>query len=183
MMMFKTLQPKQKQKQQQQQQYLTNDFFMKTFAFVSIAVAIQLLHMLEHVSQVIQTFIQNSPSAHGLLGQSVAIEPLHFIYNISYLGLLALVWLRFRNNTAMRKTMKLAYGLVTFVLVFQSWHFVEHTVKLEQHFIDGCITCPGILGHSISLPILHFAYNLIVLIPLVVVFYLITDAKIILKNE
>jgi hypothetical protein len=54
------------------------------------------------------------------------------------------------------------------MLGFQSWHFVEHIAKLGQHFTDGCISCPGILGFSFDLVILHFVYNLVTFIPLVV---------------
>jgi hypothetical protein len=55
--------------------------------------------------------------------------------------------------------MKLMYGPVTLVLVFQSWHFVEYAVKLEQHVVNGCVSCPGILGHYFDPILLHLVYN------------------------
>jgi hypothetical protein len=66
--------------------------------------------------------------------------------------------------------MQLIYGLVAFVLVFRSCHFIEYALKLDQHFVDGCVSCPGILGHYFDLILLHFTYNAIVYVPLVVAF-------------
>jgi len=58
-------------------------------------------------------------------------------------------------KTPFRKV-NLVFGLVTFVLVFQSWHFVEHAVKLEQRFVKGCVSGPGILGYYFDPTLLHF---------------------------
>ena len=77
--------------------------------------------------------------------------------------------------------MWLIYGLVTFVLLFQSWH-LEHAVKLDQHFVDGCISCPGILGNYFDVILLHFTYNVIVYVPLLVVFALF-QYKLVVKAE
>ena len=66
--------------------------------------------------------------------------------------------------------MQLIYGLVTFVLVLQSWHFIEHAVKLEQHLVNRCVSCPDILRHYFDVILLHLTYNTIVYVPLNVVF-------------
>jgi len=78
--------------------------------------------------------------------------------------------------------MHLIYGLVTFDLVFQSWHFVEHAVKLAQHFVNGCISCPGILGNYFDVILLHFPYNAIVYMSLVLIF-VIFQYKFVIKAE
>jgi len=78
--------------------------------------------------------------------------------------------------------MHLIYGLVTFDLVFQSWHFLEHAVKLAQHFVNGCISCPGILGNYFDVILLHFTYNAIVYMPLVLIF-VIFQYKFVIKAE
>ena len=93
---------------------------------------------------------------------------------------MAAVWISF-TKTPIRK-MNLIYGLVTFVLVFQSWHFIEHAVNLEQHFVNGCISCPGILGYYFDPILLHFAYNTIVCLPLIVVF-VILQYKFVIRVE
>lgn len=135
---------------------------------LALAAAVQSFHMLEHIVQVIQKFVLQLPVAHGILGASLDFEPVHFTFNILYLGSVAVVWIIF-TKTPIRK-MNLIYGLFTFVLVFQSWHFVEHAVKLEQHFVNGCVSCPGILGYYFDPILLHFTYNAIVYIPLIIVF-------------
>jgi len=158
-----------------------NDYsFFRPYLILTLAVAVQSFHMLEHIAQLIQKFVLHLPVAHGILGASLDFEPVHFTYNTIYLALVAIVWLSF-TNTPLRN-MKLIYGPVTFVLVFQSWHFAEHTVKLEQHFVNGCISCPGILGSYFDPILLHFAYNTIVFVPLIVVF-MIFHYKFLVKAE
>ena len=147
---------------------MNNDPLFKPFVILTLAVAVQSFHMLKHIVQVVEKFILQLPVAHGILGASLDFEPVHFTFNILYLGLVAAVWISF-TKTPIRK-MNLIYGLLTFVLVFQSWHFIEHAVKLEQHFVNGCISCPGILGYYFDPILLHFAYNTIVYVPLIVVF-------------
>jgi hypothetical protein len=142
--------------------------FFIPYVILTIALAVQSFHMLEHIAQLVQKFVLNSPTAHGLLGASLDFEPVHFTYNTIYLILVAIVLFSFRN-TPIRK-MKLIYGLLAFVLVFQSWHFVEHAVKLDQHFTTGCLSCPGILGYYTNPILLHFAYNIIVFVPLILAY-------------
>jgi hypothetical protein len=147
---------------------MSSDFLFKPYVILTVAVAVQSFHILEHIVQVIQKFVLQLPVAHGILGASLDFEPVHFTFNVVYLALVALVWISF-TKTPIRK-MQLIYGLVTFVLVFQSWHFIEHAVKLDQHFVNGCVSCPGILGHYFDVILLHFTYNAVVYVPLVVVF-------------
>lgn len=132
-----------------------------------IAVVVQSFHMVEHVSQIIQKFVLKLPVAHGVLGEFLDLEPVHFTYNLTYLILIVLIWQSFRR-TRTEKT-KLLYGLVFFTLVFQSWHFVEHSVKLYQHFTYGCASCSGIIGMFVDVAVLHFVYNLVVFSPIVIV--------------
>jgi hypothetical protein len=159
---------------------MNKDPLFKPYVILTVAVTVQSFHMLEHIVQVIQKFVLQFPVAHGILGASLDFEPVHFTFNIVYLGLVAAVWISFTKTPI--RNMHLIYGLVTFVLVFQSWHFIEHAVKLDQHFVYGCISCPGILGHYFDVILLHFTYNAIVYVPLVVVF-VIFQYKFVVKAE
>jgi hypothetical protein len=141
------------------------DMIMISFAILTITLAIGGLHMAEHVAQVIQKFVLHMQPAHGLLGAKVDIEPIHFTYNILYLGLVALVWIMFRQHPM--RELRLVYGLILAVLLIQTWHFVEHTIKIEQHFVNGCVSCPGLLGGFTDLAGLHFLYNIVVYLPLI----------------
>lgn len=159
---------------------MSNDFLFKPYVILTVAIAVQSFHMLEHIAQLVQKFVLQLPVAHGILGASLDFEPVHFTFNVLYLTLVAAVWISFRK-TPIRK-MNLVYGLVTFVLVFQSWHFIEHAVKLEQHFVKGCVSCPGVLGYYFDPILLHFTYNTIVYVPLIVIF-MIFQYKFVLRVE
>jgi hypothetical protein len=158
-------------------------FFMP-YVILTIALAVQSFHMLEHIAQLVQKFVLNIHAAHGLLGASLDFEPVHFTYNTIYLALVVIVWLSFRNTPIknMKGICSYLLPLISFVLVTQSWHFVEHAVKLEQHFISGCLSCPGILGYYTDPILLHFAYNTIVFLPLVVV-YVVFQYKFIINRD
>ena len=146
---------------------MSSDFIFRSYVILTVTVAVQSFHMLEHIVQVIQKFVLEFPVAHGIIGASLDFEPVHFAFNVVYLALVTLVWISFTKTPI--RNMRLIYGLVTFVLLFQSWHFIEHAVKLDQHFVDGCISCPGILGYYFNVILLHFTYNAIVYLPLLVV--------------
>ena len=56
-------------------------------------------------------------------------------------------------------------------LLVQMWHMTEHSVKLAQFLNTGMQGTPGILGGYFDPVLLHFFYNLIVYLPLVLVFF------------
>ncbi|MDP9405752.1 MAG: hypothetical protein M3O86_04000, partial [Actinomycetota bacterium] len=47
-------------------------------------------------------------------------------------------------------------------LAIQSYHVVEHVVKVSQHLRLGVATAPGLLGGRVGLVAFHFAVNLAV---------------------
>ena len=62
-------------------------------------------------------------------------------------------------------------GVLLTGLLIQMWHMTEHSVKLTQFLRTGMQGTPGILGNYFDPVLLHFCYNLIVYLPLVVVFF------------
>lgn len=141
--------------------------FKKSVTIFLIAGSIQAFHMVEHVLQILQKYVFQLASYPGLLGRNFDIEPLHFTYNLIFL---ALIFLGFRYmRISGYETSKFLKGTVLFVLVFQSWHFFEHSVKLYQHFTHGCASCSGIIGMFVDVVALHFIYNLVVFSSIVVV--------------
>jgi hypothetical protein len=64
---------------------------------------------------------------YGLLGTAVDIEPVHFVYNAAYLGLIVATWLLFRNKIT--KYNSTITGLFVFAIGSESWHFIEHSIK------------------------------------------------------
>ena len=73
-----------------------------------------------------------------LVGSVVDIEPVHFVYNTLYLGMLAYTYVRLGlPREGARRYGSMVFGGLTFALVFQSWHEVEHVFKLAQYFALG----------------------------------------------
>jgi hypothetical protein len=61
---------------------------------------------------------------------------------------------------------------MTFGLIFEGYHFVEHVFKIVQFLDTGMNGTPGILGHFFNLVWLHFVYNTIAYVPLLMVFFI-----------
>jgi len=110
----------------------------------------QTAHLLEHVAQMVQIHVLHlsGANAQGIVGQ-LNIEWVHFSWN--------------------------ALVLVA-VTPLAAWHFVEHSVMIATYIQTGVSGTPGLLssggllfgGLPIPRPDLHFLYNLVETIPLLV---------------
>jgi hypothetical protein len=49
--------------------------------------------------------------------------------------------------------------LILAAALFQSYHVVEHSLKVTQHVVTGAKVNPGILGNHFDLVLLHFGLN------------------------
>jgi hypothetical protein len=123
------------------------------------ALVIQTAHMVEHVAQVVQRYVLMMERAQGFLGAVFDLEWVHFAYNSSLeIGFLAVFVLWRRADRTMIPP------LLSLLVLFQGYHVVEHVVKMIQYYALGITMGPkGILGHAVPLIWLHFAFNLIVL--------------------
>ena len=146
------------------------------FAPVGLAflgtVFLQGFHELEHVVQVLQRFVFHDPKGAGILGTWLDMEPVHIVYNGSFLLLISLCFWAGGFHKRSTSRHPLTFWLMSFALLFQSYHFVEHIFKIVQFIDTGLNGTPGILGHSFNLVWLHFTYNTIVYLPLLAVFFL-----------
>lgn len=125
-------------------------------------VLIQGFHEVEHIVQVLQRTVLDNPKGAGVLGTWLDIEPVHLGYNALLLLLLGLVyWLG--GLWARRSREPLVFALMTFCVLFQAYHFVEHVFKIAQFAESGMNGTPGILGRVFNLVWLHFSFNTIVL--------------------
>lgn len=134
------------------------------------ALVIQGLHFVEHIAQVGQKFFLGFREAHGILGAAFDTEWVHFGYN---LALLALLWgllfaYRLHHGPTWTGGMRWYRLALLFLVTFQSYHMVEHGVKVAQHITGGCASCPGLLGATVNLVWLHFFINLVILVSLAV---------------
>lgn len=123
------------------------------------ALIIQAAHMVEHIAQVVQKHVLMLERAQGFLGAVFDLEWVHFVYNSGLeMGFLAVfvLWRRADRTTIT--------PLLSLLVLFQGYHVIEHIVKMIQYYALGITMGPkGILGHAVPLIWLHFAFNLIVL--------------------
>ena len=139
------------------------------FALFALMGLLQLLHMVEHSVQVGQLVATSGDlsRSHGIFGQ-LDFELVHFVTDSLLwigLGLLILV-LRGRN----------AWLWVAFVAA--SLHEVEHVYLFWQHIFDtnfylsggfnGIMGHYGLIGSPLDRPYLHYTYNLIVFVPMLI---------------
>lgn len=141
-------------------------------------VLLQGFHELEHVVQVLQRFVFGIPNGNGLIGSLADVEPVHFVYNSLYLGLLIAVFLLLGLQRAGASPHgRLVAGLVTFALAFQMFHELEHVFKITQYFalhVNGTGGIfgqgPGALLPTFPIPLLHLAYNTVAYVPALAAF-------------
>lgn len=136
-------------------------------AVFTAAVIIQSLHMVEHVAQVIQKFWLKLPEAHGLLGM-FDFEWVHFAYNGALLLTLYILVFGCIRLFQTHGT-PIFYTFIAGVAV-QSYHMIEHIVKIVQHIQTGLHGTPGILGNFINPVWFHFSINLLVLVLVIIPF-------------
>lgn len=138
-------------------------------------VALQGMHEMEHVVQVIQRYVLGNPKGAGILGTWVDVEPVHFAYNVAFLSLILLAYFMggfYKYWNSRRLIPMIAFWFMSFALVFEAYHMVEHIFKIVQFIESGRNGTPGILGHFVNLVWLHFSYNTIAFVPLMVVFFI-----------
>lgn len=136
-------------------------------AVFTAAVVIQSLHMVEHIAQVIQKFVLGMSVAHGLIGM-LDFEWVHFGYNAALLATLYI--LTFKCSRLLRARGTALFYIFVAGVVIQSYHMIEHVVKIIQHIQTGVQGTPGILGNFINLILFHFSINLVVLILVIIPF-------------
>ena len=119
-------------------------------------VAIQGIHVIEHVIQLAQVFVFGvaDDDAFGLLGYVFNFqgteEWLHLVFNAWYLFALLL-----------RLPVRAIAVFIVLGLGLETWHVVEHAVIIGNVIQnDGC-PCPGIGDRALGISdtILHFGYN------------------------
>ena len=126
----------------------------------------QAAHLLEHVAQMVQIHMLHlsGANAQGIVGQ-LNIEWVHFTWNALVLVTLLVLLPRFPTNPWLIAVTPLA-----------AWHFVEHSVMIATYVQTGVSGTPGLLssggllfgGLPIARPDLHFLYNLVETVPLLI---------------
>ena len=139
---------------------------MPWIALLGFLAVAQSAHLLEHVAQMIQIHVMHltGAGAQGIVGQ-LNLEWVHFTWNVIVLISLLALLPRFPTNPWLIAVTPLA-----------GWHFVEHAVMIATYIQTGVPGTPGLLssgglafgGLPLARPDLHFLYNLLETIPLVI---------------
>lgn len=159
----------------------TNALFASWAPTVFLAlVLLQGFHELEHIVQVVQRYALGIPNGNGLVGSLADVEPVHLAYNTVYLALLVTVFVMLGLQRRGASTHgPLVVVLLTLAVGFQTWHELEHVVKLAQYLALHVNGTGGILGQGpgalaplFPIPLLHLAYNTVAYLPALVAFAL-----------
>ncbi len=139
-------------------------------AVLAVLAVLQSGHMVEHVAQFIQWMLHDR-LAQGLIGQ-LDLEPIHFAFNgMVLVGIGALV--AFYGDVLRGRGGTKAYRLLAAAWAVETYHMVEHVVKLLQYFETGIQGTPGIVGRYIPVIPMHFVLNLLTTVPLDAAFFLV----------
>jgi hypothetical protein len=125
-------------------------------------------HFLEHVIQMIQIHVLGLTGldARGIFG-TLDVEWVHFVWNTWVLAAIVVLLLHYRANRWLWVA-----GLLS------SWHEIEHAYIFWTYLTTGVSGTPGLLanggailgGLPLSRPDLHFFYNLVETVPLILAF-------------
>jgi hypothetical protein len=137
----------------------TVDLFEKdcTLALYFMFIALQTIHMGEHVAQMVQIHILGRmfSMSHGIFGAALDVEMLHFAFDS--------LWIPFWTIYLIYKRRDI-WMIVMLPLVLL--HCCEHIVIMDFYLRTGITGSPGIMamggliGSPLSRPDLHFLYNL-----------------------
>jgi hypothetical protein len=141
------------------------------WAVFGVAVLLQIGHMGEHTVQVVELLLYNGRLAqsHGVFGQ-LDFETVHFIWDSAVWVLLCVVLTRFSRGN---RWLWIAFAAA-------SVHEVEHLYlfwiyQTDRWFyihggLEGIMGNGGLIGSPLARPYLHFAYNFIVVVPMLCAF-------------
>lgn len=136
-------------------------------------VVLQGIHEVEHVVQVFQRTVLGIAKGAGVLGSAFDIEPVHMVYNLAFLVLLAGVYVGCRRDTSIvPRNANAVMRLLTVSFFFQGFHTVEHVVKMWQYYATGVNGTPGIFGSWVPVVYLHLGYNTALYVPVLIAFFL-----------
>lgn len=136
------------------------------------AVLLQGFHEMEHIVQVVQREGLGIKNGAGIFGSVFDLEPVHLLYNVTFLALLAVAYVGSRRADCIPANRGLVLGLLGLALFAQSYHALEHVVKIAQFLETGRNGTPGILGNWLPVVWLHFAFNTLIYAPVVAAFFL-----------
>lgn len=152
------------------------------FALFAGVVLVQGIHVGEHIIQLIQVYVLNVPDddALGLLGYVFQFqgteEWLHLVFNVTYLAALYLLLIPLWQRVSDRLPAWAFWTFLVWSVGLESWHVVEHLVIIANVIRNHGCPCPGIGDRALGITdtVLHFGYNLVAFLGMLVPFLFVT---------
>ena len=142
------------------------------FTIFGLMVILQLLHMVEHSTQLAQLALTGGAlaKAHGVIGQ-LDFETVHFVADTTLWISLAVLTVHFKGRNAWLWVAFAAASLHEIEHLYLFWLYTaENTVYLSGG-AAGIMGHYGLIGSPLDRPYLHYTYNFIVIVPMILAFW------------
>jgi hypothetical protein len=142
------------------------------FACFGLLVLLQTLHMVEHSTQITQLLLTGGTLAksHGVIGQ-LDFETTHLFADTTLWLVLGWLAIKFMARNRWLWVAFVAASLHEIEHLYLFWLYAaEHTVYLSGG-AAGIMGHYGLIGSPLDRPYLHYTYNFIVTVPLLVAFW------------
>ena len=141
------------------------------WAIFGVAVLLQIGHMGEHTVQVTQLLLYDGRLAesHGVFGQ-LDFETVHFFWDSAIWLILCLVLTRFARGNRWLWVAFAAASLHEVEHLYLFWIYNTNPWFYAHGGLAGIMGNGGLIGSPLARPYLHFAYNFIVVVPMVCAF-------------
>jgi hypothetical protein len=138
------------------------------FAAFALLVLLQVMHMGEHTMQVGQLLVHKGDLAqsHGVFGQ-LDFELVHFVTDTVLWVNLGLLVILFRGRNRWLWVAFAAASLHQVEHFYLFWVYQAHPAFYAHGGFAGIMGENGLIGSPLDRPYLHFTYNLIVVVPMV----------------
>jgi hypothetical protein len=137
-------------------------------AFLGVVV-FQTLHMGEHTVQLLQLLVTDGDLAHshGVFGQ-LDLETVHFGADTGVWLALGAFLVRFRGENRWLWVAFVAASLHQIEHFYLFWMYHAHAAAYDAGGFAGIMGSGGLIGSPLGRPYLHFSYNAIVIVPMLV---------------
>lgn len=141
------------------------------WALFGVIVLLQVGHMGEHTVQVTQLLLYGGhlAQAHGVFGQ-LDFETVHFFWDSAIWLSLCFLLTRFPANRWLWVAF-VAASLHQVEHLYLFWVYSAHPFLYVHGGLAGIMGYGGLIGSPLARPYLHFTYNFLVVVPMVLAFW------------
>jgi hypothetical protein len=142
------------------------------YGFFGALTLFQLGHMMEHTAELVQLFVNhgNLAQSHGVFGV-LDNEAVHFYWNIGVWAGIAVLLYRLGSRNLWLWIAFAAASIHMVEHIYLYWLYVFHHEFWAAGGWAGILGRGGIIGSALDRPYLHFAYNYLEVVPLVIAFW------------